>query len=96
LITDAASTSVRELNMFLYGAFALGGLERAGERVELSDAPETFDFEAFELAEALETLETLDALETFRAAGDKLVEGCLTADIGVWSDGPAVLGRRDR
>jgi len=95
-MTDAASLSVRELKIFLYGAFALGGLGRAGDRVELSDAPETFDFEVFELVEALEAFDALDALEAFRAAGDTPVEDCLTAEIGVWSDGAAVLGRRDR
>ena len=95
-MTDAASISVSELKVFLYCAFALGGLGWAGERVELSDAPETFDFEAFELVEALEALEALDTLEAFRAAGDTPVEDCSTAEIGVWSDGAAVLGRRDR
>jgi len=96
LITDAASISVSELKIFLYGAFALGGLGWAGERVELSAAPETFDFEAFELVEALEALDALDALEAFRAAGDTPVEDSLTAEIRVWSDAAAVDGRRDR
>jgi hypothetical protein len=82
--------------MFLYGAVALGGLVLARDGVELSDAPETFGFEAFELAEALDTFEALETFEAFRAEGDTAVEDCLTAEIGVWSDAAAVLGRRDR
>jgi hypothetical protein len=108
LITDAASMSVRELNMFLYGAVALGGLGWAGERVELRDVFETFGFEPFKVVDAFETLEALDAFEALDALeafdtldaliaeGDNTVEDCLTAEIGVWSDAAAVLGRRDR
>jgi hypothetical protein len=108
LITDAASLSVRELNMFLYGAVALGGLVLARDRVELSDVFETFGFEVFEVVDAFETLEALDAfealdaLEAFEtldaliAEGDNAIEDCLTAEIGVWSEAAAALGRRDR
>ena len=94
--------SVRELKIFLYGAVALGGLVLAWERVELSDVFETFGFEVLEVVDAFETLEALgafdalDTLEAFRAEGDTAVEDCLTAEMGVWSEAAAVLGRRDR
>jgi hypothetical protein len=108
LITDAASISVRELNMFLYGAVALGGLVLARDRVELRDVFETFDFEVLEVVDAFETLEALDAfdaldafeafdtLDALIAEGDNTVEDCLIAEMGVWSEAAAVLGRRDR
>ena len=101
-MTDAASMSVRELNIFMYGAVALGGLGWARDRVELSDVFETFGFEtlevvdAFETLEALDALDALDALEAFRAEGYTAVEDCLTAEIGICSEAAAVLGRRDR
>jgi hypothetical protein len=108
LITDAASISVRELKILLYGAVALGGLVLARDRVELRDVFETSAFEVFEVVDAFETLEALDAFEALDALeafdtldaliaeGDNTVEDCLTAEIGVWSDAAAVLGRRDR
>jgi len=80
----------------------------ARDRVELSDVFETFGFEtlevvdAFETLEALDALDALDALEAFEdfealiAEGDVAVGDCLTAEMGVWSDAAAVLGRRDR
>jgi hypothetical protein len=92
LITDAASISVRELNIFLYGAVALGGPVLARERVELSDVSgfETFEVvEAFETLEALDAFEALDALEAFDtldaliAEGDNAIEDCVTAEMGV-------------
>jgi hypothetical protein len=95
LITDAASMSVKELKIFLYGAVALGGLVLARDRVELRDVFETFAFELFEVVDAFETLEALDAfdaldaleafdtLDALIAAGDTAIEDCLTAEIGV-------------
>jgi hypothetical protein len=95
LITDAASVSVRELKIFLYGAVALGGLVLARDRVELTDVFETFGFEVLEVVDAFETFEAfdafdaLDALEAFEdfedfvAAGDTAIEDCLTAEMGV-------------
>jgi hypothetical protein len=88
--------SVRELNMFLYGAVALGGLVLARDRVELSDVFETFAFEALEAMDALDALEAFETAEALIAEGDTAVEDCLTAEIGVWSEAAAALGRRDR